>query len=194
MGERPYDFKIQSAADQDVEITIQVKLQRMDKGIPLVASKSLRCYPDDFFIVEVQKTRSGEKDAKKTRPYSFGEFDILAVSMHPSTGDWSKFMYTAGNWLLPRRKLGEEHLIKVLQPVSGTPDEVWTDDLPRCMEWFLGKEKKVVFDLPRAQTIYSAAQNALREGKKAARKAEEDRKRAEKRTQREHARAAKKVP
>ena len=30
-----------------------------------------------------------------TRPYRFGEFDILAVSMHPSTNDWNRFMYWA---------------------------------------------------------------------------------------------------
>jgi hypothetical protein len=47
-----------------------------------------------MYAVEVQKTRSGEKKGQKTRPYRFGDFDILAVNLHPTTGDWKRFVYT----------------------------------------------------------------------------------------------------
>ncbi|WP_348262859.1 hypothetical protein P8935_24090 [Telmatobacter sp. DSM 110680] len=180
VGERPYDFKLESTTVANLAVTIQVKLQRMEKGIPLLASNSLRCYPDDFFIVEVQKTRNGEDGEGKTRPYRFGEFDILAVSMHPSTADWSKFMYTVGNWLLPRAKAGEEKQIKVLQPVSGVPDDVWTDNLSVCIGWFLGKEKRTVFDVASAQTKYRDLMKELRDKREAEKKILRDRERAEK--------------
>jgi hypothetical protein len=152
----------------------------MEKGIPLVASNSLRCYPKDYFIVEVQKTRSGEDGEGKTRPYRFGEFDILAVSMHPSTGDWSKFMYTVGDWLLPRTEAGEEKQIKVLQPVSGVPNDVWTDDLSVCIGWFIGKEKRTVFDVASAQAKYRELMKGLRDKREAEKKILKDQKRTEK--------------
>jgi hypothetical protein len=128
---------------------IQVKLQRSEKGVPKLY------YPnhyekDSLFVVEVQKTRSGEKTATmqggrddtaaatphtiKTRPYRFGDFDILAVSMHPSSGDWRSFRYTLGEWLLPR--VSDRTLIEIFQPVAAIPNDVWTDDLATCLEWF----------------------------------------------------------
>jgi hypothetical protein len=100
----------------------------------------------------VQKTRTGEKTAKKTlpgtettitetepvtvstRPYNFGDFDILAVNMHPSSGNWRNFRYTVASWLLPRP--ANTGLIEIFQPVAATPNDVWTDDLSTCLIWF----------------------------------------------------------
>lgn len=105
----------------DLSARIQIKLQRLEKGVPKLY------YPKHYeegslYVVEVQKTRSGERTTTEklqgsatevaaisaitvsTRPYRFGEFDILAVNMHPSSGDWKSFRYTLGSWLLPRPK------------------------------------------------------------------------------------------
>ena len=122
---------------------VQVKLQRMEKGVPKVASK--RRYPseDDMYVVEVQKTRGGIdlQTNEPTRPYRFGDFDILAVNMHPSTADWTKFLFTVGDWLLPR--VENEALIEIMQPVPKGPEgDVWTDNLETCIKWLTEKEKK----------------------------------------------------
>ncbi len=131
-GDLPYDFLIQ---DSTGPIKVQVKLQRQTKGSPLTAHQWRKSLPVSWFVVETQKTRTG-KDAggADTRPYRFGEFDILAVSMHPSTNNWEKFMYTVGRWLLPRKKNPE--LINVLQPVSNEPNDDWTDDFSTAIDWF----------------------------------------------------------
>jgi hypothetical protein len=106
---------------------------------------------ETLYVVEVQKTRSGEvtvletlpgtetqlKAVKsltvKTRPYRFGDFDILAVKMHPSSGNWADGRYTLGRWLLPRQK--DATLVEIFQPVAARPNDVWTDDLETCLRW-----------------------------------------------------------
>jgi hypothetical protein len=108
----------------------------------------------------VQKTRSGEKTTKQplagtketldatdtvtvqTRPYRFGDFDILAVNMHSSSGDWRNFRYTVASWLLPRAQ--DQSLIEIFQPVASIPNDVWTNDLSLCFEWFVAGEKRTV--------------------------------------------------
>src|SRR5438309_643427 len=124
VGDASYDFLIADAVGQ---ISIQVKMQRREKGIPLVRAGK--------FVVETQRTRTG-KDAAggATRPYRFGEFDILAVSLHPSTNDWTMFMYTVGSWLRPR--LGDSSLLEVFQPIPVGSNEDWTDSLETCIAWF----------------------------------------------------------
>ena len=70
-----------------VRIRIQVKLQRKEKGVPkeyaMRSRAGLNCPPGTIHVVEVQKTRSGQKKGLKTRPYRYGDFDILAVNLHP---------------------------------------------------------------------------------------------------------------
>jgi hypothetical protein len=94
--------------------------------------------------VETQKTRAGNRKTtgQKTRPYRFGEFDILAVSMEPATGDWSRFRFTVGNWLLPRKE--NDELIAVYQPVSRNPNHDWTDSLETAIEWFQSGTRKTI--------------------------------------------------
>ena len=78
----------------------------------------------------------------QTRPYRFDDFDILAVNMHPSSGDWKNFRYTVASWLLPRAK--DATLIEIFQPVASVPNNVWTDDLAVCLDWFASGEKRSV--------------------------------------------------
>jgi hypothetical protein len=127
-----YDFLVE---DMRGTLSIQVKMQRRLQGKPYVRQGK--------FVVETQRTRTG-KDAAgvATRPYRFGDFDVLAVSMHASTGDWTKFMYTVGSWLLPRPHDG--NLIAVLQPVAMVPNDDWTDDLQECIDWFRSGIKRTI--------------------------------------------------
>lgn len=144
VGDQTYDFLLEKAG---ARVRIQVKLQRREAGVPKEYSAHARallnCPPGPIHVVEVQKTRSGEKNGEKTRPYRFGDFDILAVNLHPSTGDWKRFVYTVGNWLLPRPR--QQGLIEVFQPVRNCPDEYWTDDLGRCIDSFLAGEQKRLY-------------------------------------------------
>lgn len=139
-GNYPFDFKVQRG---DRSVTIQTKLQRKLKGVPWTADRAPGLGNPNQFVVETQKTRAGESTAGgSTRPYRFGEFDILAVAMEPATHDWSAFRFTLGRWLIPRPE--DRSLIKVYQPVSLTPDDDWTDDLATCIEWFFGDVQKTI--------------------------------------------------
>ncbi len=147
-GDLPYDALLRKGERQ---ARIQVKLQRLESGAPKLYYP--KHYPQNrLYVVEVQKTRTGEakqskqiptaenavgvtaSDTVKTRPYKFGDFDILAVNMHPSSRNWKSFRYTVTSWLLPRTSNAE--LIEIFQPVADTPNDVWTDDLATCLNWF----------------------------------------------------------
>lgn len=141
-GMHPYDFAVQRS---DECVTIQTKLQRKEAGKPLIyriAGK--RGVASTLYVVETQKSRKGtdKSSGANTRPYRFGEFDVLAVSMEPATGDWSEFRYTVGAWLLPRPE--DPTLIAVYQPVSLQPNADWTNSLATAIEWFLAKQKKTL--------------------------------------------------
>ena len=131
-GEAPYDFLIEDGIGP---VNIQVKMQRKQTGKPLVRKNK--------FVAEVQRTRTGEDPTgQPTRPYRFGQFDILAVSMQPSTNEWNSFMYTVGAWLLPRTNTPE--LVEVMQPIPIEANEDWTDDLDTAIEWFRSGTKKTI--------------------------------------------------
>jgi hypothetical protein len=143
--DRPYDFLIRSGGDNPKEVRIQVKLQRMKTQRPMLASEANRHYPKEMYVVEVQKTRGGIdlQTNEDTRPYRFGEFDILAVNMHPSTKNWHNFLFTLSQWLLPRNP--DANLIEIFQPVPPSPNNVWTDSLKTCLEWQgLGEQKLIL--------------------------------------------------
>jgi len=145
--DRPYDFLIRSNGLNPKEVRIQVKLQRMKTQQPMLASEANRHYPNDMYVVEVQKTRGGIdlQTNEDTRPYRFGEFDILAVNMHPSTRDWNRFLFTVGDWLIPRSP--NAALIEIFQPVSRTPNDCWTDKLATCLDWLATGQQKRIFDI-----------------------------------------------
>jgi len=94
-------------------------------------------------VVETQKTRAGRDAAgADTRPYRFGEFDILAVSIEASTRDWTQFRYTVANWLLPRPD--NPGVMMKFQPVSLATDADWTDRIDIAIEWFFeGKSRTI---------------------------------------------------
>ena len=144
-GDNPYDFLIRPTTSGQAQVRIQVKLQRMRQQQPMLASQANRHYPADMYVVEVQKTRGGVdlQTNEETRPYRFGEFDILAVNMHPSTRDWNRFLYTVSGWLIPRSP--NASLIEIFQPVSQIPNECWTDDLETCLTWLsMGVQRRIL--------------------------------------------------
>jgi len=147
VDDRAYDFLIRTKSKDARELRIQVKLQRMLKQQPMLASEAKRHYPKDMYVVEVQKTRGGldPNTNEDTRPYRFGEFDILAVNLHPSTRDWNKFLFTLGSWLIPRSP--DTSLMEIFQPVAVAPNDVWTDRLEICLEWLAAGKSKRILDI-----------------------------------------------
>lgn len=123
---------------------MQVKLQRSKEGRPMWATEASRAFPADMYVVETQKTRRGtrRKTGGATRPYRFGEFDLLAVATYPSTTRWDTFLYTVAGWLLPGRADPAE--ILKFQPVARTPNEDWTDRFATAVKWFRTGEKKTI--------------------------------------------------
>jgi hypothetical protein len=155
-GDLAYDVRLEKGTQV---ARIQIKLQRLEKTVPKLYYP--KYYKEEaLYVVEVQKTRSGERTTKQplvgtdtalettdemtvqTRPYRFGDFDILAVNMHPSSGNWKSFMYTVASWLLPRAQ--DPGLVEIFQPVAATPNEVWTDNLSVCLDWYSSGEKRAI--------------------------------------------------
>ncbi len=147
VDDRAYDFLLRSKVHSANEVRIQVKLQRMKKQQAMWASEARRYYPKEMYVVEVQKTRGGIdlQTNEDTRPYRFGEFDILAVNMHPSTKDWHNFLFALSNWLIPRSP--NAALIEIFQPVSVSASACWTDRLETCLEWLATGEQKRILNI-----------------------------------------------
>lgn len=130
-GNFAYDYSVDDGKGQ---ITVQVKLQRSERGALVVKDGRRYGFDGEVFMTETQKTRTGtDEDENQTRPYRYGEFDILAVSMQPSSGKWDSYMYTLGRWLLPGKTMRE---VATLQPVTKTAGEFWTDDFEVAARWF----------------------------------------------------------
>lgn len=134
-GDLAYDFRL---VDAQGEVRVQVKLQRSLAQIPMTWRKT------EMFVVETQKTRGGmdRKTGSATRFYRYGEFDILAVSMYPSTGNWDTFRYTVADWLLPLAT-DPSRLLK-LQPVASSPNDDWTDDFATAVQWLRAQQRKTI--------------------------------------------------
>ena len=121
-GDLPFDAKLR---DPKGEIRIQVKLQRRKDGNqPWIRN-------DGNGVVELQRTRTGVKGGKKTRPYRFGEFDILAVCMQPSHKKWGSFLYLPECWLFP--DAGDKSIIEKMQPVPLEANEAWTNNFEEAV-------------------------------------------------------------
>lgn len=143
-GDQAFDFLLKEENHEPIKV--QVKLQRSAQNQPLISGESPRndrLLPG-MYIVETQRTRSGKnkQTGESTRPYRFGEFDILAVAMFPSTHRWDVFRYTVADWLLP--KLGNPSALETLQPMSTEPNDDWTDDFETCVAWLREGKKKTV--------------------------------------------------
>lgn len=140
-GDLSYDFLLK---DQVGEVRVQIKMQRKKQGRPMMANEATGLSSPAMYVVETQRTRGGTDPVtgQSTRPYRFNEFDILAVSMQPSTNTWNTFMYTVSNWLIPRTD--NAFLLQVYQPVAPTPNDDWTDNFLTVIEWFRSQQPKRV--------------------------------------------------
>jgi hypothetical protein len=128
-----YDFNLK---DAEGSVSVQVKMQRLKEGRPLLANEIARslAWPSSHFVVETQKTRGGKNaQGEHTRPYRFGQFDLLAVSLGPFSGRWSDFRYTLSRWLIPEPT--DDRLIFKYQPVSPARTHRWTDSFIEAAEW-----------------------------------------------------------
>jgi hypothetical protein len=134
VGDYPYDFLIDDGAGP---VKLQVKMQRSDKQAP-------SRYKSGMYKVEVQKTRGGvdKLTKEKTRPYRFGEFDVLVVSMHASTEKWDSFIYTVANWLIPSKT--DARIIQTFQPIATACNSDWTDSLDVALGWFRSGAEKTI--------------------------------------------------
>ncbi len=144
-GDLPYDCLL---ADAIGEVRVQIKMQRLEKQLPKLAHrmKAFRMLPKHCYIVETQRTRGGQtKDGEKTRPYRFGEFDILGVCLHPSTNNWQDFVYTPASWLIPNAD--NLSCIATHQPVSASESEDWARDFSTCVTRFRSGIKRQLFGL-----------------------------------------------
>ncbi|MEX1180074.1 MAG: hypothetical protein WEB63_04595 [Cucumibacter sp.] len=137
-GNHSFDYML---GDKKGAISVQVKLQRSRLGAPVNQRGARFGIDQDVFLVETQRTRSGRDGEENTRPYRFGEFDVLAVSMQPSTGRWDQFMYSPGDWLIEAANPGE---MATLQPVAATPNETWTNSFEEVADWFRSGLKRKV--------------------------------------------------
>lgn len=128
----PPPWKILATDDHSVDylisdgvslpVSVQVKLQRRTNGTPIIENGCA--------LVETQKSRSRGKGRQTTRLYQFGDFDIVAVSLWPLTGDWGRVMFAAGHHLKPAHR--KPQFMAGFQAVSLTPDDVWTDNFLDC--------------------------------------------------------------
>jgi hypothetical protein len=140
-GDLSYDFLLR---DQVGEVRVQIKMQRKRQGRPMMANEATGLSSPDMYVVETQRTRGGIDPAtgQSTRPYRFNEFDVLAVSMQPSTNNWNTFRYTVSNWLIPRAD--NPSLLQVYQPVAAIPNDDWSDNFITVVEWFRSQQSKRV--------------------------------------------------
>lgn len=169
-GDPAYDFLLTDQPEgvtppADIphpQVKVQVKMQRSVKKKPLTANKqwnTLVSWPADHFIVELQKSRKGQKNGRDTRPYRFGEFDIVAVSLGPARGRWSAFMYTVERWLL--HDPAKPDNILTFQPVAPSDNDSWTSDFNMAVAWLRNdQQRKINGDLPAGE-----AERARRRGK-----------------------------
>lgn len=146
-GDFAYDCLLE---DTTGRVRVQIKMQRMKQQRPMIADEAYRFLPAGMFVTETQRTRGGlDVKGEKTRPYRFGEFDILGVCLHPSTGKWTDFVYTVANWLIPDPQ-APTCMLK-FQPVSVREDLDWTKDFLKCVAWFRsGQGKQICAELVKA--------------------------------------------
>ena len=139
---QPYDCLLR---DPLGDVRVQIKMQRREKQQPKLAHlmRQFSHLPEDYFVVETQRTRGGKNaDGSKTRPYRFGEFDILGVCLHPSSNNWDDFVFTISSWLLPHKT--EEGCLATYQPVSPRESTDWTRDFLKCVTWLRQNTKRQI--------------------------------------------------
>ena len=120
-------------------------MQRRKEHRPIMADEiyKARHWPGGHYIVEVQRTRRGQdKTGVGTRPYRFGEFDILGVSLGAAKGRWRDFTFTVASWLIP--ELSDPALVLKYQPVAPEENDAWTSDFRRVVQWLRSGRRKTI--------------------------------------------------
>lgn len=126
-GNQSYDLILEDTVGQ---VRVQVKLQRREKGVPKLHRRNA-----DIFVVETQRTRTGRAaDNSQTRPYAVDDFDVLAVSLQPSVGDWISFIYCAVRDLAVRPE--NPRLLQVMQPFPASGSNLWSQDFEHAVRRF----------------------------------------------------------
>ncbi len=147
-GDQAFDFLL---ADAIGDVSVQVKMQRQKLQRPMTAQEaSRRRFADagEMWVVETQRTRGGtSRSGERTRPYRYGDFDILAVCLHPSTQDWGRFLYTLGARLIADQT--NSGLIFKYQPVARAPNQDWTSNLLECVQWLRSGKQEIIACSPR---------------------------------------------
>jgi hypothetical protein len=132
VGDSAYDAIMKRDLD-GVKVSIQVKMQRKKAQRPMMANEGYRDLPSDQYCVEVQRTRGGKTTSgDDTRPYRFGEFDLISVCMEPSTGDWHRFMSSPASRLGPDPR--NKSIIRKFQAVPRESSGYWTENLAQALE------------------------------------------------------------
>lgn len=127
VGEQAYDLALDDGAGV---VRVQVKLQRLEKGMPKYFRGRTDC-----FVVETQRTRGGKRpDKQLSRPYRITEFDVLAVCLHPSSSDWTSFLFCAVADLVVRK--ADLTMLEVFQPVPVNGSESWSRDFEHVVRRF----------------------------------------------------------
>ena len=132
VGDFPYDALL---VNDGSRVRVQVKMQRKERGEPLMRART-KNGPRDHYIVEVQRTRTGNRDGERTRPYRFSEFDLLAVCMQPSTGNWRHFLYTPTTALQPKEGGQEIQTFQFVPPYPAENDPLWTSNIETALGRF----------------------------------------------------------
>jgi len=141
---QPYDFLLHDDSGL-ADVRVQVKMQRRKEHRPLMASEIHKAghWPADHYVVEVQRTRRGQdKTGAGTRPYRFGEFDILGVSLGAAKGRWRDFTFTVASWLIPDPS--DPTLVLKYQPVAPEENDDWTSDFRRVVEWSRSGRRRTI--------------------------------------------------
>jgi hypothetical protein len=104
------------------------------------------------FTAKVQNDASDRRKVKlpggskvETTCYVVGEYDILAVSLHPFTGEWryafkenSELKRTTSKKYTPKQ---QRHLLATLETISYPLDPSWTEDFDAILE-SVSKQKR----------------------------------------------------
>jgi hypothetical protein len=139
-AQNPYDFILE---DDIGQVRIQIKLQRKLDNLPWIRK-------DGCAVVETYRTRSGKtKDGESSRPYRYGEFDLLGVCMEPSEGTWESFLYTPQKYLECEK--GNTKFLNKLQSVPLTPKDNWTTSLDEAVELFRKDPSKIFITSKRPE-------------------------------------------